>query len=154
MHSPLRGLTFKMAVPLQTTPETGTKLSTRGDKMLKSSMITAIALTIGLSITALAGCRNYWEGTAPFCNSNCPNGCTPTGQFSNSGNGGKCWSGKKQLCRCCGPQIAEEGACVPNYTKTTCVGPVMMCHSVVTDEPYRECGSYACGVCIGGKFDL
>ena len=97
-----------------------------------------------------AGCKTYWEGTAPFCNDSCPKGCRATGVKSQSGNGGTCWTGNKQLCECCG-SWPDERPCQPTHTTTTCVVAVLICHNVVTDVPYIECGSYACGACFGSS---
>ena len=47
----------------------------------------ALSLALGIGQVVDAGCTQWWEGTAPFCRSSCPNrpGCRGTGQFSNFG---------------------------------------------------------------------
>ncbi|KAI5813190.1 hypothetical protein BZA77DRAFT_321976 [Pyronema omphalodes] len=118
-----------------------------------SPLVILALIILSTPQVAEAGCRTYWEGTAPFCNSSCPSGCRGTGTFSNSGDGGNCWSGKKQLCTCCGPKIQDQGPCRPTQTDTKCKWGVMICENVmltgIPSEPKRSCGSYACGVCFG-----
>jgi hypothetical protein len=96
-----------------------------------------------------AGCECWWEGTAPFCNSNCPSGSHSTGIFSNSGNSGYCITGKKQKCIRCGPDVADKPCCIPTHTCAQCVGFVMICNEAVTDIPPVKCGSHLCGICTG-----
>ncbi|KAK6363139.1 hypothetical protein TWF730_000588 [Orbilia blumenaviensis] len=121
-----------------------------------------VLLASGLLELATADCIRYWEGTAPFCNSNCPatkNGrtCKGTGTFSSSGNGGSCWSGKKQICECCGgaPAPPADPACLnPRSTKTKCVGVVLICSNIAVDRTGKEitCSTYACGACFFGSW--
>ncbi|KAK6509371.1 hypothetical protein TWF481_004121 [Arthrobotrys musiformis] len=129
---------------------------------MKFSILTAttVILASGLFELATANCVKYWEGTAPFCNSKCPTKlagrtCKGTGVFSSSGNGGECWSGKKQLCECCGgaPGKPEDPACInPRSFKSKCVGLVRMCSKIGMKENGLEvvCSTYVCGPCLFG----
>ncbi len=40
----------------------------------------------------------YWFGTAPFCSGECPSGWTQQ-STSNRGDGSRCWTGQKVLCK-------------------------------------------------------
>lgn len=93
-----------------------------------------------------AGCHKHWEGTAPFCNSDCPRGEKGTGIFSSDGDGGHCFTGRKQICAKCASNIPDSGPC--NARPPTCeckfldpipVG-VMICDG--------GCGKYATGPCF------
>jgi hypothetical protein len=111
------------------------------------SLITLLAITfIG---RVFAGCECFWEGTAPFCDETCPAGTTSTHRYSNSGGGALCWTGRKQQCMRCGPNIKDKPCCIPKHTCTQCVGPVMICHDMASDIPPIKCGSYICGLCTG-----
>ncbi|RVD80805.1 uncharacterized protein DFL_008696 [Arthrobotrys flagrans] len=119
-----------------------------------------VLLASGLvELATAANCVRYWEGTAPFCDSKCPaklagRTCKGTGQFSSTGNGGKCWSGRKQLCECCGGSgPPPEQACLnPRSHKSKCVGLVLICSriGVKADGTEVVCSTYACGSCFFG----
>ncbi|KAF3316000.1 hypothetical protein TWF173_002781 [Orbilia oligospora] len=117
-----------------------------------------VILASGLVELATASCFQYWEGTAPFCDSKCPakvagRVCKGTGKFSSSGNGGSCWTGKKQLCECCGAGPPGDRACLdPQSKKSKCVGLVLMCSRIGRRADGSEivCSTYACGSCFFG----
>ncbi|KAK6357184.1 hypothetical protein TWF718_001508 [Orbilia javanica] len=125
---------------------------------MKFSILTATTLLLasGLVDLATAGCVEFWEGTAPFCDSKCPEKlgiytCEGTGRYSTRGNGGKCWTGKKQVCRCCANTKWVEEVCVnPTKSKTKCVGLVLMCSRIGVKKDGSEvvCSVYACGACF------
>lgn len=92
-----------------------------------------------------------WRGTAPFCNGKCKAGERQI-DSSKTGNGGRCWTGKKVLC------TNEEELCVPRQTLVSCWGLVLMCKNGYYDESgpgpqWKTCSQYACGPCFGfGSF--
>ena len=108
-----------------------------------------IILGLAFIERALAGCECFWEGTAPFCNANCPSGTTATGRYSSSGGGAPCWTGRKQQCMRCGPNIPEKPCCIPKMTCAQCIGPIMICHEMFSNIPPISCGSHVCGLCTG-----
>ncbi|KAH6974205.1 hypothetical protein BKA56DRAFT_93167 [Ilyonectria sp. MPI-CAGE-AT-0026] len=117
---------------------------------MKINQILEIAFLIIISnIGAYAGCECFWEGTAPFCDSTCPSGTESLGYFSTSGGGASCWTGNKQMCKRCGPNIQEKHCCVPTHTCAECIFIFMICHEMVSDIPPVECGKHLCGACTG-----
>ena len=140
---------------------------------------TTIAVLSTLTPQVSGACVRWWEGRAPFCNSNCPatkDGrlCHGTGQFSNSGtqtasscfchiftgaladsvlgDGGGCWSGQKQICECCDAVTPQQNECRPTQTNLRCMGIIQFCENVMfVGFPPKEvlCSRYACGACFG-----
>lgn len=88
-----------------------------------------------------------WRGTAPFCKGRCLAGESTIGE-SKYGDGGRCATGKKVLCRNSRP------TCVPRQTLTSCYGAVQVCDNGYYAFPdvWRSCSKYACGVCVGFDF--
>jgi len=60
-------------------------------------------------------CTDFWDGTAPFCDGECPSGFTIIGA-SSSGNGGTCLTGNKVLCHGDGCR----SACAPGAITLKC----------------------------------
>ncbi|KAF2277168.1 uncharacterized protein EI97DRAFT_489769, partial [Westerdykella ornata] len=96
-----------------------------------------VALTSVPPPAAAAQCRDYWDGTAPFCSGG---PCKPgwhAGGSSDYGDGAYCITGHKVLCKCNG------GGLPPNcnqLTRTSCVGLLLFCNT--------GCGWYVCGGCL------
>ena len=117
---------------------------------MKFQRLTHVTLPLlTLALKASAGCECFWEGMAPFCNPSCPSGTRATGRYSNSGGGAHCWTGRKQMCERCGPNILDKPCCIPRSTCTQCFGPAMICHEMFSEIPPIECGFHLCGVCTG-----
>lgn len=89
-----------------------------------------------------------WRGTAPFCDGQCRAGETEV-RRSKTGNGARCWTGTKVLCRNIDP------LCVPLQTRTKCYAVVMVCDDGYYEFPtnqWKSCSKYACGACFGFDF--
>ena len=116
-----------------------------GRAPLHSATATALVDALGQASSQIRVSRALKRG--PFYN----NGKTQLIVFASFlpkiGDGGNCWTGQKQLCECCGPNIPDQGPCVPRISDTSCVLGVLICHNLETTEPRKVCSSYACGVC-------
>lgn len=93
-----------------------------------------------------AGCQSHWEGTAPFCNSDCPSGEVATGIFDSNGNGAHCFTGQKQICKKCGPIIVDSPPCSPRLPVCHCefLDPIPVGIQICDNG----CGTYADGPCL------
>jgi len=91
-----------------------------------------------------------WRGTAPFCKGKCLPGEVQI-QTSTTGNGGKCVTGKKVLCR------NQAPLCQGQQTRTSCKAFILICdngyYEAFTNgtftNSWRSCSKYACGTCFG-----
>jgi len=114
---------------------------------MKSITCAAILLgtSLGLPLLVSTAGADTWRGTAPFCAGHCNAGEEQIG-VSDNGDGGYCVTGHKVLCR------NSSRMCQATATEATCYGVVMVCENGYhdpTNQTWRECNSYACGVCIG-----
>lgn len=103
-------------------------------------IITIIILFSTISVVQ----ADTWYGTAPFCNGQCPAGQTQIAT-SPTGNGARCWTGQKVLCR------DPQPLCTPRQTNATCWGVVLMCNDGFNElgGNWVSCSTYACGLCFG-----
>ncbi|KAL8849394.1 MAG: hypothetical protein Q9221_005632 [Calogaya cf. arnoldii] len=100
-----------------------------------------VLVLLGLAALSAAQCRDYWMGSAPFCNpdSNCRSTHQYNGIRDTRGDGAPCWTGKKKLCQCIAP--GGSLACTPTLpprTLTILKGWVTLCNN--------NCKIYICGV--------
>lgn len=103
-------------------------------------------IVFAFSHTAFA---DTWRGTAPFCDGECKPGEEEI-RRDKSGNGARCWTGTKALCR------NAETLCEPRQTRTSCYGLIMVCddgyYRFPDEDEWESCSKYACGVCFGFDF--
>jgi len=92
---------------------------------------------------------DVWRGTAPFCEGKCLAGEAVV-QTSTTGDGAKCLTGHKVLCR----GRTSSPTCLPLQTNVACRGVVLICYNGFytqsTSSPdWHNCSTYACGACLG-----
>lgn len=111
------------------------------------TIVLAALLAVGGGLQMPPAKADTWRGTAPFCKGQCLPGEAEV-QRSDRGDGAKCWTGSKVLCRNSAP------TCQPLQTNVACTGVVLICdngyYTQTTPEPdWHSCSKYACGACAG-----
>jgi hypothetical protein len=124
------------------------------DRKSREFVLSKVAVTVASALAVLgfssqlpAAKADTWRGTAPFCDGNCRPGEQEL-QRSKTGDGARCVTGTKVLCR------NSDPSCLVRQTNTECKGVALICdngvYTLINGQiTWNSCSRHLCGACVG-----